>query len=38
MYAFLVVEQMKSIIGKNRYLDNKLLFSKRQFDCSYILP
>ena len=25
MYAFLVVEQMKSMIGKNRYLDNKLL-------------
>jgi len=29
MHAFLVVEQMKSIIGKNQYLDNKLLFSKR---------
>ncbi len=38
MYAFLVVEQMKSIVGKNRYLDNKLLFSKRQFDSSYMLP
>jgi hypothetical protein len=38
MYAFLVVEQMKSIIGKNQYLNNKLLFSRRQFDSSYMLP
>ncbi|RLC27119.1 MAG: hypothetical protein DRH21_00045 [Deltaproteobacteria bacterium] len=32
MYALLVVEYMKSILVKNRYLDNKLLFSKRQLD------
>jgi hypothetical protein len=37
MYALLVVEYMKSILGKNQYLDNKLLFSKRQLDQSYIL-
>jgi len=38
IYALLVVEYMKSILGKNRYLDNKLLFSKRQLDSSYIVP
>ncbi|MBW1746107.1 MAG: hypothetical protein JRG74_06795 [Deltaproteobacteria bacterium] len=38
IYALLVVEYMKSILGKNRYLDNKLLFSKRQLDSSYIMP
>ncbi len=32
MYALLVVEYMKSILGKNQYLDNRLLFSKRQLD------
>ncbi len=35
MYALLVVEYMKSILGKNQYLDNKLLFSKRQL---YLKP
>lgn len=38
MYALLVVEYMKSILGKNHYLDNKLLFSKRPLDPSYIVP
>ena len=38
MYALLVVEYMKSILGENQYVDNKLLFSKRQVDSSYIVP
>jgi hypothetical protein len=38
IYALLVVEYMKSILGKNQYLGNTLLFSKRQLDHNYILP
>ena len=38
MYALLVVEYMKSILGKSQCLDNRLLFSKKQLDQSYMLP
>ena len=32
MHALLVVEYMKSILGKSRYLDNRLLFSKKSLN------
>jgi hypothetical protein len=34
MYALLVVQYMKSILGKNQYFNNKLLFSQKRLDSS----